>query len=71
MPTKKLTGARVEYWKNKKSEWNYRLVGKNGKTLYATNQGWKRKKGMLNNIDAVAAFFVDQPNKFKVYEVAR
>lgn len=60
---KKVTGARVEYWKNKKGEFNYRIIGKNGKLLASINQGFKRKAGMAKNIQALANFFCIDTNR--------
>jgi len=54
---KKVTGARVEYWKNKKGEYNYRIIGKTGKLLAGVVQGFKRKAGVFKNVKALTAFF--------------
>lgn len=47
---KKVTGARVEYWKNAKGEINYRIIGRNGKILAGIVQGFTRKAGVVKNI---------------------
>lgn len=47
----------VEAWKKPKI--NYRLIEATGKPkiLYATNQGFERKAGMINNLQSVKDFF--------------
>lgn len=54
---KKVTGARVEYWKNKKGVINYHVIGSNGKILAEVKQGFSRRAGMEKNINAMRNFF--------------
>lgn len=48
---------RIEIWKNKKNEWNYRSIGINGKTIGGHDQGWKRVGGLIANVIANGAMF--------------
>lgn len=57
MAKQKVTGARVEYWKNKKGEFNYHIVGRNGRVLAQVTQGFKTKRGLTKNISALADYF--------------
>lgn len=66
--TKKLKAPRIEFWRNKKSEFNYRLIGRNGRVLMQNTQGYKRKAGMDKNLKAVGQFF---GAKFDVVEVGK
>jgi uncharacterized protein YegP (UPF0339 family) len=52
--TQALPVPRVEATKNRKGEFNYRMIGKNSRILYSCNQGFKRKDRLLDNLIAVA-----------------
>ena len=55
---KKFTRSpRIEVTRNRKSEYNYKLIGKNGKVLVHCNQGFKRKQALFRNIEAVSKSF--------------
>jgi hypothetical protein len=46
---------RLEFWRNHKHEFGYRTIGVNGKAIGGEeNQGFKRLKGMIDNIIANA-----------------
>jgi uncharacterized protein len=41
-----------EIYKDEAKEWRWRLVGKNGKVISDSAEGFKRRAGLLNNIKA-------------------
>ncbi len=59
MPTKKsLPAPRFEFWRNTKKEYNYRTIGKNGKSIGGeVHQGFKRLAKLRSNITANAEVF--------------
>lgn len=59
MPTKKsLPCPRFEYHQNSKKEFNYRTIGKNGKSIGGEqHQGFKNYDGIKKNIAAHANMF--------------
>jgi uncharacterized protein YegP (UPF0339 family) len=65
----KPTGARVEYWKNKKGEFNYRLIGRNGRIIASVNQGFKRRAGIEKNLHSLDVFFHNIPFDEKIFEI--
>jgi uncharacterized protein YegP (UPF0339 family) len=40
----------IEYWKNSKGEFNYHIIGQNGRILAEIKQGFTRKANMIKNI---------------------
>lgn len=69
MAKAKLKAPRIEYYRNKKGEFNYRLIGINGRILMQNTQGYKRKASMIKNIQAVGNFFID--TKYTAVEVPK
>lgn len=57
MAKQKLPAPRIEFKKNKRGEFNFKIIGRNGKVLIDNKQGYKRKAGMLKNIGALHSFF--------------
>lgn len=56
---KRMSVPRIEYWRNKKREYNWRLVGKNSLILCSSNQGFKQSNSMAKNILAILHCFYD------------
>lgn len=76
MPTnQKTTCPRIEWWRNTSGKYNYRLISRNGRTLYATVQGFERKDfnkaetGMMNSIASVANCYLGRLVKLPIVEV--
>lgn len=42
--------VRIEVYRDKKKEWRWRAVHRNGKIIAASSEGYKRKAGVYKNL---------------------
>lgn len=63
MAKQKASGARIEMWRNKKKEFNFRIIGKNGRVIVSANQGYRRKGAALKAIESLNNYFKVWYNK--------
>lgn len=69
---KKVTGRRVEYWKNKKGEINFRIYSANGRMISGSiNQGFKRLAAVVKSLESLAKFFCIDENYHSSYPLIK
>ena len=53
MVKKRIRPGRLQRWRTASGKWNYHIKGGNGEVLVHTVQGFNRKEGTANSLEAL------------------